>query len=103
MILISASVELGSQSLLVHIVPWAEGAEVQVSQKPGDQNQIQEKGSGKNVAFQCSENCAKQKQTCEQNALKQEDKKISQIGSKENNEWSRNCQLTYYGCLDKCK
>ena len=103
-ILALAGFEGEERGISGHALEFPEGTALLVSQKKEDHNQNQEHNRAERTAeFQCTENCAKEKQTCEQNALKQEDERIAKIGSKENNEWSRNCQLTYYKCSDGCK
>ena len=52
--------------------------------------------------YQCLEYCVVVRQSCEGLATIQPDVKKATIGSKENNEWSRECQKIYYNCQNKC-
>ena len=62
-----------------------------------------EKPSSDRMAnYQCLEYCVVVRQSCEGLATIQPDVKKATIGSKENNEWSRECQKIYYNCQNKC-
>jgi hypothetical protein len=73
-------------------------------EKPGKPKaEKPEKPSSDRMAnYQCSEYCVVVRQSCEGLAVIQPNINISSIGSKENNEWSRECQNIYTDCLMKC-
>jgi hypothetical protein len=52
--------------------------------------------------YKCVEYCAVVRQSCEGLARIQPVSKVSDIGSKENNEWSKKVQKIYTDCMNKC-
>jgi hypothetical protein len=63
----------------------------------------EEKGIPDRVSdYKCIEYCAVVRQSCEGLAFVQPVSEISSVGSKENNEWSRECQKIYNNCIRKC-
>jgi hypothetical protein len=57
----------------------------------------------KHRTYKCFDNCIESRAQCEQYAVTQKNKEIGMVGSKENNEWSRDCQMIYMICQNKCK
>jgi hypothetical protein len=65
--------------------------------------QSHDKYQDKHHTYKCFDNCIESRVHCERYIVTQKGKEVGMVGSKENNEWSRNCQIIYTICIDKCK
>jgi hypothetical protein len=72
--------------------------------KPKDKSEDKEKKKIPNRAsnYKCMEYCAVVRQSCEVLATVQPISRIADVGSKENNEWSKKVQKIYTECINKC-
>lgn len=87
-----------SETCMPEVVLTAKNDTTEKKDKTSKSNSTAQRSS-----HSCLESCINTKYQCETSALTQTDKKLSVKGSKENNEWSRDCQNTYYKCKSACE
>jgi hypothetical protein len=70
--------------------------------KDKDRDKETKKSPDRVSNYKCIEYCAVVRQSCEELATIQPVSKKAEIGSKENNIWSRECQKIYSNCINRC-